>query len=65
MDDARWKKFMGVFRTGLSSSQPESSAALFEARGKLASYFDKLNDDIWLEENWFEKAQRKLFEQVV
>lgn len=36
----------------------------FEARGKLASYFDKLNDDIWLEENSFEKAQRKLFEQA-
>jgi len=36
----------------------------FEARGKLATYFDKLHDDIWLEENSFEKAQRMLFENA-
>src|SRR5690625_2695289 len=36
----------------------------FEAKGKLSTYFDKLHDDIWLEENSFEKAQRILFEDA-
>jgi stage V sporulation protein AD len=36
----------------------------FEAKGKLASYFDKLLDDIWAEEDSFEKAQRKLFDKA-
>lgn len=36
----------------------------FEAKGKISSYFDILLDDIWMEENSFEKAQRSMFEQA-
>lgn len=36
----------------------------FEGRGKISSYFDKIHDDIWLDENSFEKAQRILFEEA-
>src|SRR5690625_5642516 len=36
----------------------------FEGRGKIRSYFDKIFDDIWLNEKSFEKAQRMLFEEA-
>lgn len=36
----------------------------FEAKGKITSYFDTLFDDIWMEDNSFEKAQRKMFEEA-
>lgn len=36
----------------------------FEGKGKMSSYFDKVFDDIWLNENSFEKAQQMLFEEA-
>ena len=36
----------------------------FEGRGKMSAYFDKIHDDIWLDENSFEKAQQILFEEA-
>ncbi len=36
----------------------------FEAKGPLASDFDKLYDDIWIGEKSFEKAEKKLLEQA-
>src|SRR5699024_1406208 len=36
----------------------------FEGKGKISSYFDKIFDDIWLNEKYFEKAQRILFEEA-
>lgn len=36
----------------------------FEGKGKMSSSFDKIYDDIWLQENSFEKAQRILFEDA-
>jgi stage V sporulation protein AD len=44
-----------------------SSAAIggpFEARGALAEDFDFLHDDIWLGQDSFEKAEKKLLEQA-
>ncbi|EGO65457.1 stage V sporulation protein AD [Acetonema longum] len=44
-----------------------SSAAVggpFEARGKLADDFDLLHDDIWLEQDSYEQAERELLEQA-
>lgn len=37
----------------------------FEAQGALAEDFDILNDDIWLGEDSFEKAQTKMSEQAI
>ena len=36
----------------------------FEGKGKMSAYFDKTFDDIWVNENSFEKAQRILFEEA-
>lgn len=36
----------------------------FEGKSKISSHFDKIFDDIWLNENSFEKAQRILFEEA-
>src|SRR5690625_4295069 len=36
----------------------------FEAKGKISTYFDHLYDDIWVNEDSFEKAQRTIFEQA-
>lgn len=44
-----------------------SSAAVggpFEAQGKLATDFDKLYGDIWLEQDSFEKAEKKMLEDA-
>ncbi len=44
-----------------------SSAAVggpFEAQGNLAQDFDILNDDIWMGQKSFEKAEKKLLEQA-
>lgn len=37
-------------------------AAPFEARGNLADDFDLLHDDIWLEQDSYEQAERELLE---
>src|SRR5690625_1892227 len=36
----------------------------FEANGKLKDTFDQIYDDIWLEQNSFEKAQQKMTEDA-
>ena len=36
----------------------------FEARGALAEDFDILHDDLWLGQDSFEKAEKKLLEQA-
>ena len=44
-----------------------SSAAVggpFEAKGNLAEDFDILHDDIWLGQDSFEKAEKKLLEEA-
>ena len=56
-------------QTWLFNSKPViiSSAAIggpFEARGNLAADFDLLHDDIWLGQDSYEKAERKLLEQA-
>ena len=45
----------------------KSSAAVggpFEAQGALADDFDMLHEDIWLGQDSFEKAEKKLLEQA-
>lgn len=34
----------------------------FEARGALAADFDMFHDDLWLEQDSYEKAEKKLLE---
>lgn len=56
-------------RTWIFPSRPviTSSAAVggpFEAQGPLADDFDILHEDIWLGQDSFEKAERKLMEQA-
>jgi stage V sporulation protein AD len=56
-------------QTWVFQSKPviASSSAVggpFEARGALASDFDILHDDIWLGQDSFEKAEKKLLEQA-
>jgi len=36
----------------------------FEGKGKISSSFDKIHDDIWINEKSFEKAQRIIFEDA-
>jgi stage V sporulation protein AD len=56
-------------QTWIFESKPVilASAAVggpFEAQGALAEDFDILNDDIWLGQDSFEKAEKKLLEQA-
>jgi stage V sporulation protein AD len=56
-------------QTWVFESKPviASSAAVggpFEAKGALASDFDKLHDDIWLGQDSYEKAEKKLLEEA-
>lgn len=56
-------------RTWIFENQPTitSSAAVggpFEAKGPLAEDFDLLHEDLWIGEDSFEKAEKKLLEQA-
>ncbi|WHH60046.1 stage V sporulation protein AD [Petroclostridium sp. X23] len=56
-------------QTWVFESKPviASSAAVggpFEAKGPLAGDFDKLHDDIWLGQDSYEKAEKKLLEEA-
>ncbi len=37
----------------------------FEAKGKLADDFDLLHDDLWLQQDSYEKAQKVLVEESI
>ena len=57
-------------QTWIFDSKPviAASAAVggpFEAKGNLANDFDILHDDIWLGQDSFEKAEKKLLEQAI
>lgn len=57
------------YQTWLFSSKPviKASAAVggpFEAQGALADDFDILHEDIWLGQDSYEKAEKKLLEQA-